>query len=63
MADGEDLPRQEVGEVIRVPDERHGDEDRCFEVVMASATPTVGDFVAESSARIDNLHAHVSDVD
>jgi hypothetical protein len=40
VEDAEETPRQDVGEVIRVADHRHGDEQRSFKVVMVSATPT-----------------------
>ena len=63
MEDGEELPRQAVGEVIQVPDHRRGDEERIFKVVMVSATPTVPDFVGEPSAMIDNLNVYVTDVE
>ena len=63
VADGEDLPRQEIGEVIRVRDSRRGDEVRSFEVVKVSATPSVGDFLGEPSAMIDNLDVYVTDAD
>jgi hypothetical protein len=63
VADGEDLPRQEIGEVIRVRDSRHGDEVRSFEVVKVSAQPSVGDFLGEPSAMIDNLDVYVTDAE
>ena len=63
VADGEDLPRQEIGEVIRVRDSRRGDEVRSFEVVKVSATPSVGDFLGEPSAMIDNLDVYVTDAE
>ena len=65
VADGEDLPRQEIGEVIRVRDSRHGDEVRSFEVVKVSAPPSVGDFLGlgEPSAMIDNLDVYVTDAE
>jgi hypothetical protein len=63
VADGEDLPRQEIGEVIRVRDSRHGDEVRSFGVVKVSAPPSVGDFLGEPSAMIDNLDVYVTDAE
>ena len=63
VEDGEELPRQGVGEVIQVPDHRRGDEERSFKVVMVSATPTVTDFVGQPSAMIDNLNVYVTDVE
>ena len=63
MADGEDLPRQEIGEVIRVRDSRHGDEVRSFEVVKVSAPPSVGDFFGEPSAMIEDLDVYVTDAE
>ena len=63
VEDGEELPRQEVGEVIQIPDHRRGDEERSFKVVMVSATPTVSGFFGEPSAMIDNLNVYVTDVE
>jgi hypothetical protein len=63
VEDGEELPRQEVGEVIQVADRRRGDEERSFKVVMVSATPTVSGFFGEASAMIDNLNVYVTDVE
>ena len=63
VEDGEELPRQGVGEVIQVLDHRCGDEERSFKVVLVSATPTVTDFVGEPSAMIDNLDVYVTDVE
>ena len=63
MEDSEELPRQGVGEVIQVPDHRRGDEERSFNVVMVSATPTVTDLIGEPSAMIDNLNVYVTDVE
>ena len=63
VADGEDLPRQEIGAVIRVRDRRHSDEVRSFEVVKVSATPAVSGFLGEPSAMIDNLDVYVTDTE
>jgi hypothetical protein len=63
VEDCEELPRQEVGEVIQVPDHRRGDEERSFKVVMVSATPTITGFFGEPSAMIDNLNIYVTDVE
>jgi hypothetical protein len=63
VADGEDLPRQEIGEVIRVRDRRHGDEVRSFEVVKVSAPPSISSFFGEPSTMIDNLDVYVTDTE
>jgi hypothetical protein len=63
VADGEETPRQEIGEVIRVRDSRHADEARSFEVVKVSATPAVSGFLGEPSAMIDNIEVYVTDAE
>ena len=54
VEDGEKLPRQDVAEIIQVPDYRHGGEERRFKIVKVSATPTVAGFVGEFSTMIDH---------
>ena len=63
VADGEELPRQDIGEVIRVPDHRRGEEVRIFKVLKVSATPTITGLVGEPSTMIDNLNVYVTDVE
>jgi hypothetical protein len=53
----------EIGEVIKVRDLRHGDEERSVNVVMVSPSATVTGFVGEPSRVIDNLNVYATDAE
>ncbi len=53
----------DVGEVIKVRDLRHGDEERSVKVVTVSLSATVTGFVGEPSTVIDNLNVYVTDAE
>jgi hypothetical protein len=59
--EGEELPRHDVGDVVQVADQRHGDEEQSFKVVMVSPTSTVTGFVGEPDTAIDNTNVFVTD--
>jgi hypothetical protein len=50
------------GELVRVPDLRHGGEERSFEVVRVG-NRTVSGFVEDPSRLIDNLNVYVTDAE
>lgn len=56
------MTRHTVGEVIQVPDTRHGDEERSFRVVSVG-NPTHSRFVGEPSTATDNLNVYVTDAE
>jgi hypothetical protein len=51
-----------AGELVRVPDLRHGGEERSFEVVRVG-NRTVSGFVEDPSRLIDNLNVYVTDAE
>jgi len=55
-------PPHAVGEVVKMPDARYGDEERSFKVVSVGNL-TFSNFVGEPSTAIDNLNVYVTDVE
>ena len=51
-----------AGELLRVPDLRHGREEGSFEIVRVG-NRTVSGFVDDPSEVIDNLNVYVSDAE
>jgi hypothetical protein len=51
-----------VGDVVKVPDARHGDEERSFKVVSVG-NPTNTRFVDDPSTATDNFNVYVTDAE
>jgi hypothetical protein len=60
--DLEIMAHPEAGELVRVPDLRHGGKESSFEVVRVG-NRTVSGFVDDPSKVIDNLNVYVSDAE
>ena len=60
VEDIEDMTRHAVGDVVQVPDTRHGDEERSFRIVSVG-NQTHSSFVREPSTVIDNVNVYVTD--
>jgi len=62
VEDVEELVRESAGDLIRVPDLRHGGEERDFKIVSVD-NPTHSGIVREPSTMIDNLNVYVTDAE
>jgi hypothetical protein len=62
VEDVEGTTAHAVGEIVKVSDARHGDEERTFKVVSVG-NPTHSRFVDDPSTATDNLNVYVTDAE
>jgi len=63
VAGEEEPPRHNVGDVVQVPDYRHGSEERSFKVVRVVGDQARSQFVEERDTMMEYLHVYVQDLE